>query len=55
MVATLLDAPDAQCDLQRCLDGVRQGQADAARELVSRFEPRVRRLVRAHRPRAMGG
>jgi len=54
MVATLLAAPDAPCDLQRCLDGVRRGEIGAARELVTRCEPRVRRLVRAHRPRAVG-
>jgi len=54
MVATLLAAPDAPCDLQRCLDGVRRGEIAAARELITRCEPRVRRLVQAHRPRAVG-
>jgi len=54
MVATLLAAPDAPCDLQRCLDGVRRGELDAACALVIRTEPRVRRLVRAHRPREVG-
>jgi RNA polymerase sigma-70 factor (ECF subfamily) len=54
MVATLLAAPDAPFDPTRCLDGVRRGEPDAARELVTACEPRVRRLVRAHRPRALG-
>ena len=54
MVATLLAAPAAQFELSRCLDGVRRGEADAARELVTHCEPRVRRLVRAHRPRTVG-
>jgi len=53
-VATLRAAPDAPCDLQRCLDGVRRAELDAARTLVTRSEPRIRRLVRAHRPRAVG-
>jgi RNA polymerase sigma-70 factor, ECF subfamily len=54
MVATLLLAPAAPFDPTRCLDGVRRGELAAARALVSHCEPRVRRLVRAHRPRSMG-
>ncbi len=37
---------------QACLDGARRGDGEAAEALVRRFEPQVRRLVRAHRPRA---
>src|SRR4030095_14899655 len=33
--------------------GVRRGESSAAEALVRRFEPQVRRLVRAHRPRAV--
>jgi len=36
-----------------CLDGIRQGEQRAAELLVRRCEPLVRRLVRAHRPRAV--
>ena len=36
------------------MDGARRGDGDAAEALVRRFEPQVRRLVRAHRPRAVG-
>ena len=35
------------------MDGVRRGESAAAEALVRRFEPLVRRLVRAHRPRAV--
>jgi len=35
------------------VDGVRRGESAAAEALVRRFEPQVRRLVRAHRPRAV--
>jgi len=35
------------------VDGVRRGEGAAAEALVRRFEPQVRRLVRAHRPRAV--
>jgi RNA polymerase sigma-70 factor, ECF subfamily len=38
---------------QACLDGVRRGDSAAAEALVRRFEPQVRRMVRAHRPRAV--
>jgi len=39
--------------IQACLDGVRRGESAAAEALVRRFESQVRRLVRAHRPRAV--
>ncbi len=39
--------------IQTCLDGVRHGEPRAAEELVRRCEPLVRRLVHAHRPRAV--
>src|SRR4051812_28965091 len=34
-----------------CLDRVRAGDQDAARELVARVQPMVNRIIRAHLPR----
>jgi RNA polymerase sigma-70 factor (ECF subfamily) len=45
--------PDVPASDAACVDGVRRGDAEAAEALVRRFEPQVRRLVRAHRPRAV--
>jgi RNA polymerase sigma-70 factor (ECF subfamily) len=45
--------PDVPSSVQACVDGVRRGESAAAEALVRRFEPQVRRLVRAHRPRAV--
>jgi RNA polymerase sigma-70 factor (ECF subfamily) len=45
--------PDVPASDAACVDGVRRGDAAAAEALVRRFEPQVRRLVRAHRPRAV--
>jgi RNA polymerase sigma-70 factor (ECF subfamily) len=51
MVATLAAAPNAAAfDITDCLDRVRRGEQEAARALVERFYPLVRRLVHAHRP-----
>ena len=53
MAASCPVLPDPPPSDQACLDGVRRGDAAAAEVLVRRFEPQVRRLVRAHRPRAV--
>ena len=53
MAASCPVLPDPPLSDQACLDGVRRGDAAAAEVLVRRFEPQVRRLVRAHRPRAV--
>jgi RNA polymerase sigma factor (sigma-70 family) len=53
MAASCTVLPDVPLSVQACLDGVRRGDAAAAEALVRRFEPQVRRLVRAHRPRAV--
>jgi RNA polymerase sigma-70 factor (ECF subfamily) len=42
-------------DLAECLAGVARGDEDAARALVERCHPLVMRIVRAHRPRTVGG
>ena len=53
MAASCPVLPDVPWSIQACLDGARRGDGDAAEALVRRFEPQVRRLVRAHRPRAV--
>ena len=53
MAASCPVLPDVPASDQPCLDGARRGDAAAAEALVRRFEPQVRRLVRAHRPRAV--
>ena len=45
--------PEVPASVQALVDGVRRGESAAADALVERFEPLVRRLVRAHRPRAV--
>ena len=45
--------PDVPLQLASCLDGVRRGERRASERLVRLCEPLVRRLVRAHRPRAV--
>ena len=52
MAASCPVLPDVP-SIQACLDGVRRGDSAAAEALVRRFEPQVRRLVRAHRPRGV--
>jgi RNA polymerase sigma-70 factor, ECF subfamily len=52
MAASCPVLPDVPT-IQAVLDGVRRGDGAAAEALVHRFEPQVRRLVRAHRPRAV--
>jgi RNA polymerase sigma-70 factor, ECF subfamily len=51
MAASCPVLPEVPASVQACLDGVRRGESSAAEALVRRFEPHVRRLVRAHRPR----
>ena len=53
MAASCPVLPDLPASDMACVDGVRRGDAEAAEALVRRFEPQVRRLVRAHRPRAV--
>jgi RNA polymerase sigma-70 factor, ECF subfamily len=53
MAASCPVLPEVLASVQACLDGVRRGESSAAEALVRRFEPQVRRLVRAHRPRAV--
>ena len=53
MAASCPVLPDVPSSVQACVDGVRRGESAAAEALVRRFEPQVRRLVRAHRPRAV--
>ena len=53
MAASCPAAPDVPLPLEVCLDGVRRGEQSAAEQLVRQCEPLVRRLVRAHRPRAV--
>ena len=53
MAASCPVLPDVPASDAACVDGVRRGDAEAAEALVRRFEPQVRRLVRAHRPRAV--
>ena len=53
MAASCPVLPDLPSSVQACVDGVRRGESAAAEALVRRFEPQVRRLVRAHRPRAV--
>jgi RNA polymerase sigma-70 factor (ECF subfamily) len=53
MAASCPVLPDVPWSPRACLDGARRGDEDAAEALVHRFEPQVRRLVRAHRPRAV--
>jgi len=53
MAASCPVLPDVPWSIQACLEGARRGDEDAAKALVHRFEPQVRRLVRAHRPRAV--
>src|SRR5215472_12466972 len=53
MAASCPVIPEVRSTVQACLAGVRRGEAGAAEALVRRFEPQVRRLVRAHRPRAV--
>ena len=53
MAASCPVLPDPPLSDQACLDGARRGDAVSAEVLVRRFEPQVRRLVRAHRPRAV--
>ena len=53
MAASSPAVPDMPFDLAACVDGVRQGERRAAEQLVRHCEPLVRRLVRAHRPRAV--
>ena len=44
---------DKHTELQVLLDRVRQGDEDAARELLQLFEPHVRRVVRLRLPHAL--
>src|SRR5262249_17797383 len=53
MAASCPVLPEVPASVQACVDGVRRGESAAAEALVRRFEPQVRRLVRAHRPRAV--
>src|SRR5262250_1586729 len=53
MAASCPVLPDVPASDAACVAGVRRGDAAAAEALVRRFEPQVRRLVRAHRPRAV--
>src|SRR5215813_5218455 len=53
MAASCPAIPEVRSTVQACLDAVRRGDSAAAEALVRRFEPQVRRLVRAHRPRAV--
>jgi RNA polymerase sigma-70 factor (ECF subfamily) len=53
MAASCPAIPEVRSTVLACLDGVRRGESGAAEALVRRFEPQVRRLVRAHRPRAV--
>ena len=53
MAASCPVLPEVPASVQACVDGVRRGNGAAAEALVRRFEPQVRRLVRAHRPRAI--
>ncbi|RPH72485.1 MAG: sigma-70 family RNA polymerase sigma factor [Myxococcaceae bacterium] len=53
MAASCPVLPDVPPSVRACVDGVRRGESAAAEALVRRFEPQVRRLVRAHRPRAV--
>jgi RNA polymerase sigma-70 factor, ECF subfamily len=53
MAASCPVLPDLPASDTACVDGVRRGDTEAAEALVRRFEPQVRRLVRAHRPRAV--
>ena len=53
MAASCPVLPDVPASDAACVDGVRRGDTAAAEALVRRFEPQVRRLVRAHRPRAV--
>ncbi len=50
----LNSVPQPEFDVHDCLRRVAEGDADAARELVARCHPLVRRLVRAHRARQLG-
>src|SRR5262249_53060349 len=52
MAASCPAIPEVRSTVQACLEGVRRGESGAAEALVRRLEPQVRRLVRAHRPRA---
>jgi RNA polymerase sigma-70 factor (ECF subfamily) len=48
----IADTPESPgFDFDTCLDGVRAGDQEAARALVARVEPMVRRIIRAHLPR----
>ena len=53
MAASCPAVPDVPPPLGVCLEGVRRGERWAAEALVRQCEPQVRRLVRAHRPRAV--
>jgi len=53
MAASCPAVADPPLQLGPCLDGVRRGERLAAERLVRHSEPLVRRLVRAHRPRAV--
>jgi len=53
MAASCPLLPDVPASDAACVAGVRRGDAAAAEALVRHFEPQVRRLVRAHRPRAV--
>ena len=53
MAASCPAVPDVPLPLGVCLDGARRGERRAAEQLVRHCEPLVRRLVRAHRPRAV--
>jgi len=53
MAASCPVVPEVPWSVQACLDGVRRGESAAAEALVRRFDGQVRRLVRAHRPRAV--
>jgi len=53
MAACCPAVPDVPLALAACIEGARRGEQRPAAELVRRCEPLVRRLVRAHRPRAV--
>jgi RNA polymerase sigma-70 factor (ECF subfamily) len=50
----LNSVPQPEPDVRDCLRRIAAGDEDAARELVARCHPLVRRLVRAHRSRQLG-
>lgn len=50
----MTSVPQPEFNLSTCLRRIAEGDEDAARELVARCQPLVRRLVRAHWSRHLG-